>query len=111
MRVAAWGATDPGRRRSRNEDAFGVLEADGVLVVADGMGGQAAGEIASKRAIEINPNFSAAFAELGRKYALLGQPEEAIQACQTALRLNPRDPTNFEFHTSLAMAYFVAGDD
>jgi adenylate cyclase len=64
-----------------------------------------------KRAIELNPNFSAAFAELGRKYALLGQPEDAIQACQTALRLNPRDPTNFQFHTSLAMAHFVAGDD
>jgi adenylate cyclase len=63
------------------------------------------------RAIEINPNFSAAYAELGRKFALLGEPEQAIQACQTALRLNPRDPTNFQFHTSLAIAHFVAEDN
>jgi TolB-like protein len=64
-----------------------------------------------KRAIELNPNFSVAYAELGRKYALLGQPEQAIQACQTAVRLSPRDPTNFHFHTTLAMAHFVAGRD
>ncbi len=34
-------------RRAHNEDAYGILEADGLLLVADGMGGHAAGEVAS----------------------------------------------------------------
>jgi len=46
-----WGfATDPGRLRPQNED--NVLARDGVFIVADGMGGHEAGEIASEIAIE-----------------------------------------------------------
>lgn len=46
-----------GNYRENNEDAIEVKEYPDltVAVVADGMGGQAAGEIASKRAIEIIP--------------------------------------------------------
>jgi serine/threonine protein phosphatase PrpC len=66
MRVAAWGATDPGRRRSRNEDAFGILEADGVLVVADGMGGHRGGSVASKMAVD---GLLSVFRGVGKDYA------------------------------------------
>jgi protein phosphatase len=49
--VHARAQTDTGRRRKRNEDSLLVLEAEGVFVIADGMGGYKGGELASKTAV------------------------------------------------------------
>jgi protein phosphatase len=46
------GLTDVGQRRKLNEDAFMVDDRLGLYVVADGMGGHAAGEIASQEAVD-----------------------------------------------------------
>ena len=52
MSVAAYaGATDTGRKRRRNEDAYVV--APPLFAVADGMGGAQAGEVASKLAATV----------------------------------------------------------
>jgi protein phosphatase len=52
VRWEAAGATDVGRVRPRNEDAFVIDARRGIFLVADGMGGHAAGEIASAIAAE-----------------------------------------------------------
>jgi len=52
MRLLTGAATDVGRVREGNEDAFLVDDAMGLVAVADGMGGHRAGEVASATALE-----------------------------------------------------------
>jgi protein phosphatase len=56
VRLSAHGATDPGRRAS-NEDALFVDVSGGLFIVADGMGGHNAGEVASRLAVDTISEF------------------------------------------------------
>lgn len=50
MRIASYGLTDVGKKRSRNEDAFLLNDELKLYLVADGMGGHSGGEFASRMA-------------------------------------------------------------
>lgn len=51
------------------------------------------------------------FGARGMALLVTGQPDEAVIALETALRLSPRDPIRAEWQYRLAMAHFVAGRD
>jgi protein phosphatase len=95
-------ATDVGRLRSENQDS--MYAGDGLYLVADGMGGQPAGDVASKLAI----------AELG----MLGeQPPITVPALQEGIRrANERllaegrqDPARYGMGTTLTGLALVDG--
>ena len=52
MQIASGGVTDVGCVRTNNEDSFRIVEPMQLFVLADGMGGEAHGEIASALAVE-----------------------------------------------------------
>ncbi|MCL5270639.1 MAG: Stp1/IreP family PP2C-type Ser/Thr phosphatase [bacterium] len=59
LKLASCGRTDVGRKRAKNEDHIEVSEKLKLFAVADGMGGHAAGEVASRAAIETLSEFIA----------------------------------------------------
>jgi protein phosphatase len=66
--------TDVGKTRTHNEDNFLTRPEIGLWAVADGMGGHAAGDLASAAVVE----------ELGR-IALQGSAADLLKACETGL--------------------------
>jgi serine/threonine protein phosphatase PrpC len=60
LKVEVAGETNVGMKRTHNEDNFSILEGSGLYIVADGMGGHASGEVASKMAVDAMKEFFAA---------------------------------------------------
>ena len=86
LRYSAHALTDCGRKRESNEDSFGFLADLGIFVVCDGMGGAAAGEVASSQAVEqVLQSFSAHVQPWPSHEAAAQAAEEAIVAANDAI--------------------------
>jgi len=75
--VQVAGKTDIGNVRSNNEDNFGYDTRYGIYVVCDGMGGQAAGEVASKMSVDTILTFYRSSAHTGH-YPKIGEQFESV---------------------------------
>jgi serine/threonine protein phosphatase PrpC len=57
MKIRYAAKTDVGMKRTHNEDYFSIIEDEQLFMVADGMGGHASGEVASKMSAETISEF------------------------------------------------------
>ena len=113
-------ATDVGRKRAHNEDAYLVDETLRLYVVADGMGGHACGEVASGLAVQAFRDFVLERSEIvwGYRDASPSVPiamvrrllEDALHgACRAVYGKAQEDPEMRGMGTTL-VAMLVAGD-
>jgi protein phosphatase len=100
VRLVVGAATDVGRVREGNEDAYLVDDAMGLFAVADGMGGHRAGEVASATALEAL-----------RAATNTGQPlREAIEAANEAVFTKSLTDTSLRgMGTTLTAGTLVSG--
>lgn len=114
-RLDVYGLTDVGRHRRKNEDAIDWDVALGLAMVADGMGGNRAGEIASATALRsIRTDLSRALGEPWRRDPRAGSRElrgalvvELVRrANQAVRRAANRDQERTGMGTTLALALF-----
>ncbi len=84
LTVEVAGKTDIGCVRTNNEDNFGYDARYGIFVVCDSMGGQAAGEVASKMGVDTVLQYfrqaatNGHFPEVGRKYDNVSERANAL---------------------------------
>jgi len=79
LQVKSAGISDVGLKREGNEDSYSIEDSLGLYIVADGMGGHVAGEVASRIAVEmINKSFKKWVTEKASEDELFGTPDSSL---------------------------------
>jgi PPM family protein phosphatase len=90
MELSFWAATDVGKKREINEDSFLVDKKLNLFIVADGMGGHASGEVASKLAVHEFRNAVEAGHDTVEKYGkgdATVRPQEVLTLLESAVQV------------------------
>lgn len=108
IRIRAAGASDVGLVRRINEDAFGFNLDLGLFVVCDGVGGQAAGEVASRAAVDC---MLSSFPDQVQDQNSGGSElERTIQsASRSIFNATAREPLYSGMCTTIVAAFFDGG--
>jgi len=120
MLLRSVGISDVGRRRKVNEDSYMLDDTLGLYIVADGVGGQAKGEVASAQAVEEAHGFVQGGHGAIRQYidspskeglsALRRLLESAIQsACYMVFGLAELDPQHRGMSTTMSALLVIDG--
>lgn len=118
MRITASARTDVGRQRDHNEDACLIAPDLGLYLVCDGMGGHAAGEVASQETVRIVREFIHARQTVLAQYVnhptseqrvhVVRLVEEAVQAANAHVyALGQQDIAKRGMGTTIAMLLTV----
>lgn len=81
VHLDAWGLSDVGRQRARNEDSFSIDPERSLYLVADGMGGHGNGDVASRLVVEAVERYFRAHPGDGRP----ADPEAATESLRAAV--------------------------
>ena len=90
-----------------NNDAVALYSGGWALVQVPGYVEEGAAMI--DRALTLNPNMTSAWMLKGWARLYLGEPDNAIDSFDRAIRLNPLDPLVARMQTGTAAAHFLAG--
>ncbi len=124
LELKPFGVTHAGKVRQNNEDALLVGEGkdETLFVVADGIGGFEAGEVASSLAVDVlkdlqpDEPFTAAIGEANRRILAAGRGDEKLSGMGTtvvAIRFGgtQREPVAEVAHVGDSRAYLMRGGD
>ena len=104
--------SDKGLRRMNNEDACFVLLPDKVYVVADGVGGSNAGEIASRTAVSQIANYIVEhpISEKEDKYKIIHYFQKCIDSANRKIfELSKKYEENYGMATTIVIVYADKG--
>ncbi|MBI5251644.1 MAG: Stp1/IreP family PP2C-type Ser/Thr phosphatase [Desulfomonile tiedjei] len=104
MKIGHW--TVPGKRRSTNEDSLYLNPDLGLFIVADGMGGHNAGEVASRTAVEVTATSVREGLKAGKEAEQVVREAIAI-ANKSIFEKSLNNPAWEEMGTTLLVALIV----
>jgi len=121
LHMKAFGRSDVGRVRRRNEDTMAVEPSQGIVVVADGMGGAPGGDVASALAVQevvrglhSGEGMEECVRRANRRIQEMVQTQPAFSGMGTtltALKVSPGACTYVLGHVGDSRAYLLSGEE